>query len=71
MVVLPVSLVLAGPLFGQSPDAPHRIALRAARLIDGKSDTPITNAVVFIEGDKIASIASGGRGRDSASHGSD
>lgn len=59
MLVLLVSLLQAGPLLGQSPDAPHRIALRAARLIDGKSDTPITNAVVFIEGDKIVSIASG------------
>jgi len=59
ILVLLVSLLPAGALFGQSPDAPHRIALRAARLIEGKSDHPITNAVVFIEGDKIASIASG------------
>ena len=59
IVVLVVSLVVAGPLFGQSPDLPHRIALRAARLVDGKSDTPIANAVVLIEGDKIASIATG------------
>jgi imidazolonepropionase-like amidohydrolase len=54
-----VSLTVIFPLLGQSPDSPHRIALRAARLIDGKSDTPIINAVVLIEGDKIASIASG------------
>ncbi len=39
---------------------PKRIALRAGRLIDGKSDTPISNAVVLIEGDKIVSVTAGG-----------
>jgi imidazolonepropionase-like amidohydrolase len=37
-----------------------RIAVRAGRLIDGKSDTPISNALILIEGDKIASIIPGG-----------
>lgn len=39
---------------------PKRIAIRAGRLIDGKSDSPIQNAVIVIEGDKIASVAAGG-----------
>jgi len=37
-----------------------RIAVRAGRLIDGKSDTPISNALILIEGDKIASVIPGG-----------
>jgi imidazolonepropionase-like amidohydrolase len=37
-----------------------KIAIRAGRLIDGKSDTPIANALIVIEGDKIASVTPGG-----------
>lgn len=37
-----------------------RIAVRAGRLIDGKSDAPISNALILIEGDKIASVIPGG-----------
>jgi imidazolonepropionase-like amidohydrolase len=37
-----------------------KIAIRAGRLIDGKSDTPILNAVILIEGDKIVSVTPGG-----------
>ena len=37
-----------------------RIAIRAGRLIDGKSDTPILNALILIEGDKIVSVTPGG-----------
>jgi imidazolonepropionase-like amidohydrolase len=37
-----------------------KIAIRAGRLIDGKSDTPISNALILIEGDQIKSVASGG-----------
>ncbi|MGC0773421.1 MAG: amidohydrolase family protein [Candidatus Acidiferrum sp.] len=33
-----------------------KIAIRAGRLIDGKSDTPILNALIVIEGDKIISV---------------
>src|SRR5271154_3865757 len=39
---------------------PKRIAIRAGRLIDGKSDTPIANALILIEGDKIVSVTPGG-----------
>jgi imidazolonepropionase-like amidohydrolase len=37
-----------------------KIAIRAGRLIDGKSDTPILNAVIVIDGDKIVSVTAGG-----------
>ena len=37
-----------------------RIVIRAGRLIDGKSDTPIINALILIEGDKIVSVTAGG-----------
>jgi len=45
----------------EKPSAPpKKIAIRAGRLIDGKSDTPIFNALILIEGDKIASVTPGG-----------
>jgi imidazolonepropionase-like amidohydrolase len=40
--------------------APKKVAIRAGRLIDGKSDTPITNVLILIEGDKIVSVTPGG-----------
>src|SRR5205085_8563004 len=40
--------------------APHRVAIRAGKLIDGKSDKPVENALILIEGDKIVSVTSGG-----------
>jgi imidazolonepropionase-like amidohydrolase len=39
---------------------PKRVAIRAGRLIDGKSESAIQNAVILIEGDKIVSVGSGG-----------
>jgi imidazolonepropionase-like amidohydrolase len=39
---------------------PKRIAIRAGRLIDGKIDSAIQNAVIVIEGDKIVSVTSAG-----------
>jgi len=39
--------------------APKKIAIRAGRLIDAKSDVPIANALILIEGDKIVSVAAG------------
>ena len=40
--------------------ASTRIAIRAGKLIDGKSDTPIVYALILIEGDKIISVSPGG-----------
>jgi imidazolonepropionase-like amidohydrolase len=42
------------------PSAPKKVAIRAGRLIDGKSETPIANALILIEGDKILSVTPGG-----------
>jgi imidazolonepropionase-like amidohydrolase len=58
--------VLSGAITGtvraqdkaQAP--PKKLALRAGHLIDGKSDTPIANALILVEGDKIVSVTPGG-----------
>jgi imidazolonepropionase-like amidohydrolase len=39
---------------------PKKIAIRAGRLIDAKSDAPISNALILIEGDQIVSVTAGG-----------
>jgi len=44
----------------KSAAIPRKIAIRAGRLIDGKSDTVVTNALILIEGDKIVSVTPGG-----------
>ncbi|MGB7281036.1 MAG: amidohydrolase family protein [Candidatus Acidiferrum sp.] len=36
------------------------LAIRAGRLIDGKSDTPILNALIVVQGDEIVSVTAGG-----------
>jgi imidazolonepropionase-like amidohydrolase len=43
-----------------SPPAPRRVAIRAGRLIDCKSDAPISNVLILVEGDKIVSVTPGG-----------
>ena len=40
--------------------ATKKIAVRAGRLIDGKSETPVANALIVIEGDRIVSVTAGG-----------
>jgi imidazolonepropionase-like amidohydrolase len=54
-------------LSGQSASAQEKtvspekkLAIRAGRLIDGKSDKPIENALILVEGDKIVSVTPGG-----------
>ena len=37
-----------------------KIAILAGRLIDGKSDTPILNALILVEGGEIVSVTAGG-----------
>jgi len=45
----------------QASSAPaKRLAIRAGRLIDGKSDTPVLNALILIESGKIVSVTPGG-----------
>jgi imidazolonepropionase-like amidohydrolase len=54
-------LATAGRAQADKKEAPpKRIAIRAGRLIDGKSDSEIQNAVIVIEGDKIVSVTPGG-----------
>src|SRR5262245_56362992 len=49
--------LLPSALMAQPPQgSPGRIALRAARLVDGKSDTVRRDAVVMIEGERIAAV---------------
>jgi imidazolonepropionase-like amidohydrolase len=55
--VLLVSLVLPMAAFAQDV---HRVAIRAGRLIDGKSDKPAENELIVIEGEKIVSVTPGG-----------
>jgi imidazolonepropionase-like amidohydrolase len=60
--------VAAAGLFGagrtqaqeKAKPAAKKIAIRAGQLIDGKSDAPIANALIVIEGDKIVSVTPGG-----------
>jgi imidazolonepropionase-like amidohydrolase len=40
--------------------APQKIAIRAGRLIDAKSEAPIANALILIEGDHIVSVTAAG-----------
>ena len=47
------------PMFAAA-QAPYRVAIRAGKLIDGKGDKPIENALIIIEGDKIVSVTPGG-----------
>jgi imidazolonepropionase-like amidohydrolase len=58
--VLVVQLVISTSGAQTKEAASKKIAIRAGRLIDGKSDTPITNALILIEGDKIAAVTPGG-----------
>ncbi len=43
-----------------SSQTPHRVAIRAGKLIDGKSEKPLENVLIVIEGDRIASVVAGG-----------
>lgn len=56
-LVLVVAVVIASVALAQ---APKRVAIRAGKLIDGKSDTPIANALILVESGKIVSITPGG-----------
>ena len=56
-----VALLICPAGRAQEKEKPaKKIAIRAGRLIDGKSEAPIANALILIEGDKIVSVTSGG-----------
>jgi imidazolonepropionase-like amidohydrolase len=58
VLVMPLMISTCGAQTKEAP--PKKVAIRAGRLIDGKSDTPITNALILIEGDKIVAVTPGG-----------
>ncbi len=61
-ILVPASLCVLLSAFSLAGDAAgksHPIAIRAARLIDGKSDAPMSNAVVLVEEGKIVAVGSG------------
>lgn len=53
LALLMSGILLAGAAAGQ---APKRIAIRAGRLIDGKSEKPLENPLILVEGDRIVSV---------------
>ena len=58
-----LTLVLAAAGLAQSsasPAAKKSVAIRAGKLIDGKSDNAIANALILVEDGKIASVTPGG-----------
>src|SRR5713226_10632063 len=40
--------------------AAKKIAIRAGRLVDGKSETALTSVLILIEGERIVSVSAGG-----------
>jgi imidazolonepropionase-like amidohydrolase len=59
-----VTLLLGSVGIGKTQEkeksAPKRVAVRAGRLIDGKSDTPTANVLILVENDRIVSVSVGG-----------
>ena len=58
----PAALILSGLVLAPHPDAgaqePRRIALRCDRLLDGRHGTPIEDATIVVEGDRISQVGS-------------
>jgi imidazolonepropionase-like amidohydrolase len=61
-VAMGLTLAMCGTGQAQEKEkaAAKKKAIRAGRLIDGKSDTPLVNALILVEGDKIVSVTAGG-----------
>src|SRR5438067_4891847 len=57
LVLLITSLLLGIVAAAQ---APARIAIRAGKLIDARSEKPLENPLILVEGDKIVSATAGG-----------
>src|SRR5437879_5416328 len=57
LIAFGLSLVMSMLALCQTP---HRVAILAGKLIDGKSDKPLEKVLIVIEGDKIASVVAGG-----------
>ncbi len=54
----PTLMLIAVPMSAQSPaaPAPHRVIIRAGRVLDVKTGKTLTNQAIVIEGDKIVSV---------------
>jgi imidazolonepropionase-like amidohydrolase len=60
-VAIAVAVVLCCvSLRAQAPKQGKRIVVRAGRLIDGKNEQPIANAMIVVDGGKIVSVTPGG-----------
>src|SRR6266403_2154274 len=57
LIAFGLSLVMSMLALCQTP---HRVAILAGKLIDGKSDKPLEKVLIVIAGDKIASVVAGG-----------
>ena len=59
-ILIPLlACLLLGTPFGFVGADQHTIAIHAARLIDGRGEPPISNAIVLVQGGKIAGVGSG------------
>jgi imidazolonepropionase-like amidohydrolase len=62
-VVIALTVILVGVIGAghaqEKPKAPKRIAIRAGRLIDGKGETPLPNALILVERNRIVSVTAG------------
>jgi len=59
-ILILIFAVISSSAQEKAKAAPLKIAIRAGRLIDGKSEAPIANALILIEGDHIVSVTTAG-----------
>ena len=59
-ILILISAEFSGSAQEKEKPAPKKIAIRAGRLIDGKSEAPIANALILIEDDHIVSVTTAG-----------
>src|SRR5690242_6375306 len=60
LLALGASMLVRGQDKAKDEGTAKKIAIRAGRLIDGKSERPVENALIVVEGDKIVSVTAGG-----------
>ena len=59
-LLVPLFFISSTTVIAQTAPVPGgHVALRAARLIDGKNDAVVNNAVILVENDKIAAVGPG------------
>lgn len=56
VLALFLSAALSAAEAPAKPEPPHRLAVRAGRLIDGSGAPPVRDAVILIEGDRITAV---------------